>query len=120
MTHSGPLSRRLGITKLCFGRARRATERSITIEDPEVLVIEGCETLHLSLIGHLDLRIWLDTDPEVSMKRGIRRDLEEHKLDSDRVVAAWKEWSAWEAHSLAHDDRRERAEIMRRKKAAST
>jgi uridine kinase len=87
-------------------------ETPITIEGPEILVIEGCETLHSSLVGHLDLRIWLDTDPEVSMERGIRRDIEEYKLDTDRVVAAWKEWSAWEAHSLARDDRRQRADII--------
>jgi uridine kinase len=87
-------------------------ETPIVFEDREILVIEGCETLHLSLVEHIDLRIWLDTDPEVSMERGIRRDIEEYKLNPERVVAAWKEWSAREAHSLACDDRRQRADII--------
>jgi uridine kinase len=87
-------------------------ETPITIQDAEILVIEGCETLHSSLVGHLDLRIWLDTEPDEAMKRGIRRDIEEYKLEPDKVLAAWKEWSAWETRSLASDDRRERADVI--------
>jgi uridine kinase len=87
-------------------------EIPITIMDSEILVIEGCELLNPSLVGDLDLRIWLETDPELSMERGIRRDIEEYKLDAEKVVAAWKEWSAWEAHSLGRDDRRHRADMI--------
>lgn len=83
-----------------------------TIEDKEILVIEGCETLHQSLVPYLDLTIWVDTDPEVSLERGIRRDIDEYKLDPQTVNASWKEWSAWEAERLAHDDRRIRAAIF--------
>jgi uridine kinase len=87
-------------------------ETPITIEDVDVLVIEGCQILHPSLIAHLDLRIWLDTKPTVCSERGIRRDIEEYKLDPDTVHAAWKEWSAWEEQSLTRDDRRNRADIV--------
>jgi uridine kinase len=87
-------------------------EAPITVEDKEILVVEGCQTLHSSLVPHLDLRIWLDTDPEVCLERGIRRDIYEYELDPDRVNAAWSEWSAWEAESLARDDRRKRADII--------
>jgi uridine kinase/GNAT superfamily N-acetyltransferase len=87
-------------------------ETPIAIQEAEILVIEGCETLHASLVSHLDLRVWLDAEPNVSMERGIRRDIEEYKLDPDRVYAAWREWSDWEAQSLARDDRRRRADIV--------
>jgi uridine kinase len=87
-------------------------ENPVTISDVEVLVLEGCETLHPSLVAHLDLRIWLDTPPEVALERGMRRDIDEYGLDPDRVGAAWMEWSVWEAESLARDDRRSRADIV--------
>lgn len=83
-----------------------------TIEDKEILIIEGCETLHADLIPYLDLRIWLDTTAEQSIARGIRRDIEEYGLDPNRVHAAWSEWSIWEAEKLARDDRRKRADIL--------
>jgi uridine kinase len=83
-----------------------------TIEDKEILIIEGCETLHKSLVCHLDLSIWVDTPPQVALERGIRRDIDEYKLDPDSVNAAWREWSVWESESLARDDRRARADLM--------
>lgn len=87
-------------------------ETPIAIEDKEILVIEGCETLHQSLVPYLDLTIWVDTDPKVSLERGMRRDIDEYKLDPQTVRASWKEWSAWEAERLTHDDRRARADIF--------
>ena len=87
-------------------------EIPITIENKEILIIEGCETLHHSLAPHLDLRLWLDTSPEVSLERGIRRDIEEYKLDPETVRAAWAEWSTWEVESLVRDDRRKRADSI--------
>lgn len=87
-------------------------ETPITIQDPEILVIEGCETLHAALVAQFDLCIWIETDPKVAMERGIRRDIEEYKLDPEKVVAAWQEWCDWEARSLACDDRRQRAGVV--------
>lgn len=87
-------------------------ETPITISDVDVLVLEGCDSLHPTLVPHLDLRIWLDTPPDVALERGMRRDIEEYGLDPDRVRAAWAEWSSWEDESLAHDDRRSRADIV--------
>lgn len=84
----------------------------VTIEDMEILIIEGCNTLHSSIVSHFDLRIWLNTSAEVALRRGIRRDIDEYKLDPGRVHAAWKEWSAWEDQSLNRDDRRKRADII--------
>lgn len=87
-------------------------ETPIVIEHKELLIVEGCETLHQALVPHFDLRIWLDTSPAVSLERGMRRDIEEYKLDPERVRAAWAEWSAWEEKSLACDDRRRMADLI--------
>lgn len=87
-------------------------ELPVIIEDMEIVVIEGCNTLHTSLASHFDLGIWLNTSAALSLERGIRRDIDEYKLDPDRVHAAWKEWSTWEDQSLIRDDRRKRADII--------
>lgn len=82
------------------------------IENKDILIIEGCETLHEALVSHSDLRVWVDTSAAVSLERGMRRDIEEYKLDPERVRIAWAEWSEWEARSLARDGRRERADCI--------
>jgi uridine kinase len=87
-------------------------DTATTIGGADVLILEGCDTLNPTLAPHLDLRIWLNTPPEVALERGMRRDIEEYGLDPDRVRAAWTEWSGWEEESLARDDRRTRADIV--------
>ena len=112
---------RVGTQKLTFyrynwgyltGEPDGFHETPITIAHKEILIIEGCETLHSALYPHLDLRIWLDTSPKVALERGMRRDVEEYKLDPERVRAAWAEWSSWEEKRLSHDDRRMRADFI--------
>lgn len=87
-------------------------ETPVCIPDVDILVIEGCDTLHRSLAPHFDLRVWVDTPPAVSLERGIKRDIEEYHLDPARVRECWKEWSAWEDESLAKDDRRGWADVL--------
>lgn len=87
-------------------------ETPISISDVDVVVVEGVETLHRSVASHFDLRVWVDTPPELSLERGMKRDIEEYHLDPERVRAAWKEWSDRESESLARDDRRARANVI--------
>jgi uridine kinase len=87
-------------------------ETPISIPPVDILILEGCETLHPELLSHFDLRVWVDTAPSVALERGMRRDIEEYNLDPERVLAAWKEWSAWEDERLASDDRRGRATVF--------
>lgn len=87
-------------------------ETPVSIGDVDIVVIEGVETLHRSLASHFDLRVWVDTSPELSLERGMRRDIEEYHLDPERVRAAWKEWSERESESLARDNRRARANVI--------
>lgn len=82
------------------------------IEETDVLILEGCDTLHHSLVSQLDLCIWVDTPPQVALERGIRRDIDEYQLDPEAVNASWAEWTAWESEALARDDRRTRAHII--------
>jgi uridine kinase len=67
----------------------------VTMPGDGVLVVDGVFALRDELIDDWDLRIWLDIDPELSIRRGISRDavtLEEqrHAVDvhRDRYLAA--------------------------------
>lgn len=86
-------------------------DEPIRLHGVEVIVLEGCGVLSPELLTLYDLRIWLDTHAEEALARGMRRDIEEYRLDPARVQAAWEEWTQWEARALARDDRSLRADI---------
>jgi uridine kinase len=88
-----------------------AAER-VQLSDVDVIVLEGCGVLHQALTDFYDLSIWLDTNPDESLSRGMRRDVDEYGLDPERVQKAWAEWSAWEEQSLAAYDRRLLADLL--------
>jgi len=77
-----------------------------------VIILEGVSTLNTILNQFYDIRIWLNTSPEESLRRGISRDIEEYKLDPARVHAAWKEWVSWEARDSVIDERKSRADFV--------
>lgn len=82
------------------------------VENKDVLIIEGCKLLHHKLLPFFDLKIWLNTPAEIALQRGIKRDIEEYKLDPERVKSSWKEWSAWEDQSLSQNDRSRSADFL--------
>jgi uridine kinase len=84
----------------------------VTLSGVDVIVLEGCRVLHPALIPSFDLAIWLDTDADEALRRGMRRDIEEYGLDPERVRKAWAEWSAWEREALQLDDRRRLADLI--------
>jgi len=86
-------------------------DESISLRDVDLIVLEGCGVLFPQLSDLFDLKIWVDTPPEESLARGMRRDIEEYGLDPQKVSSAWHEWSSWEAQALARDDRRLRADV---------
>ncbi len=77
-----------------------------------VLVLEGCSTLHHALDEFYDVRVWLDTSPEESFRRGTSRDIEEYRLDPMRVQAGWEDWAKWEAQDSTLNNRRKRANFI--------
>ena len=86
-------------------------ETPVVVQDKEILIIEGCRTFAPALLSHYHLKIWVDTPPDVATARGIRRDIEEYKLDPTRVRECWQEWRSWEDSELAAHNRRLFAEI---------
>ena len=84
----------------------------IRLHDVETVILEGCGVLTPVLAECFDVKVWVDTPPDEATARGIRRDIEEYKLDPDRVHAAWAEWNTWHADELLRDNRRLRADIL--------
>jgi len=94
------------------GKPDGLDEVKYKLKSAEVLVVEGCNTLNPELSAHLDFCIWVDTDAEEALERGMRRDIEEYGLDPVKVTAAWKEWRNREEKSLEIDNRKLRADIV--------
>jgi uridine kinase len=84
----------------------------MTLAAVDVVVLEGCRVLHPALVPSYDLAIWLDTDKDEALRRGMRRDIEEYGLDPERVKEGWSEWVLWEREALKVDDRRSLAHLI--------
>lgn len=87
-------------------------EEPAIFEEKEIIMVEGCQSLNQALLPYFDVKIWVDTPPEVAYQRGIRRDIDEYKLDPEKVHATWSEWKNREDESLAKYDRRLKADIL--------
>jgi uridine kinase len=84
----------------------------VIIDSATTLVIEGCDALNRELAAYYGLRIWIDTDAAECHRRGVRRDIEDYKLDPDKVKECWREWVAQDEDFLRLDDRRGRADLL--------
>ncbi len=72
-----------------FSRHLRA-EATTRVEPTRVTIVEGILVLADSdLRDHLDLKIYVDTDPDVRLARRIQRDLEERGRSIDSVLGQY-------------------------------
>ncbi len=77
----------------------------LKLDSDNLLLIEGCMVFDDHLIEHYDLKIWLNTSPEESFNRGTKRDIQEYKLDPEKVMFEWNLWQSEETKILATQDR---------------
>jgi uridine kinase len=77
-----------------------------------VLIVEGCKVLNSEIAACFDLRVWVDTEAEEALRRGMQRDIEEYGLDPVKVKQLWKEWAESDSRSLVQEDRRLKADIV--------
>lgn len=72
-----------GIVALCsIDALTQINHRSSQVVMPAhaILIVDGVFAFRPELTGCWELRIWLDTDPELSMRRGIARDANRESL----------------------------------------
>ena len=76
-----------------------------TVEPAPVLILEGVSSSRLAFEDYLAFRIWVETDRDVRLRRGLERD-GEHMRDQ------WLEWMADEDAYVARENPRERADVI--------
>ncbi len=64
----------------------------ITISECKIIIIEGFSVINPELLPYLDLAIWIESNPEISIEKAVRRNTEEYKLKpmSKESVDMWK------------------------------
>jgi uridine kinase len=67
-----------------------AVPKTLEIKPAPIIIVEGLFILHFKDIAEkLDLKIFLETDEEVALKRRLKRDLEERGYSNDDVMYKW-------------------------------
>jgi len=67
-----------------------AVPKTLEIKPAPILIVEGLFILHFEdIASRLDLKIFLETDEEVALKRRLKRDLEERGYSNDDVMYKW-------------------------------
>lgn len=67
-----------------------ATPKMLEIKPAPILIIEGLFILHFEEIAALmDLKIFIDTEEEVALKRRLKRDLIERGYSEDDILYKW-------------------------------
>jgi uridine kinase len=67
-----------------------ATPKLLEIKPAPILIIEGLFILHFEEIAHLmDLKIFIDTEEEVALKRRLKRDLVERGYSEEDILYKW-------------------------------
>jgi uridine kinase len=67
-----------------------AVPKTLEIKPAPILIVEGLFILHFEDIADkLDLKIFLETDEEIALKRRLKRDLEERGYSNDDVMYKW-------------------------------
>jgi uridine kinase len=83
----------------------RGRAGSIVVPKSSILILEGVSVTRQELSGHLDLPIWVETDPKVAEARGLERDGPDGR-------DFWFEWQAAEDPFLEHDQPWTRAKVI--------
>lgn len=56
-----------------------------------VIIIEGCYSLRKELATYYDLKIWIEINKVVALKRGLKRDIEKEKpVDVKQKIYKWE------------------------------
>lgn len=77
----------------------------IAVEPAPIVVVEGVSSARLEWQHHLSFVVWVDTERETRLRRGLERDGEDQR-------AQWETWMAAEDDHFAAHRTRERADVI--------
>jgi hypothetical protein len=83
----------------------KGREGSIVVPKSSILLLEGVSTTRRELSEHIDLPIWMETDPKVAEARGLEREGPDGR-------DFWFEWQAAEDPFLESDQPWNRATLI--------
>lgn len=73
-----------------FNNKQAGPPKMLEINSAPIIVVEGLFVFHFKEIAELiDMKIFIDSDAEVALKRRLKRDLEERGWDLDNVMYKW-------------------------------
>jgi len=100
-----PLSRGEPAAYRRWDWARAAWGKTIEVRPGPFLVVEGCGSSVLPAGRHAAVRVWVDADRDVRMRRGIER-------DGETFRPHWERWARYEDALFTADRTRERAHVV--------
>jgi uridine kinase len=83
----------------------KGRQGSILVPQSPILILEGVSVTRQELSPHIDLPIWVETDPQVTEARGLERDGPDGR-------DFWFEWQAHERPFLERDQPWTRAKLI--------
>ena len=73
-----------------FNNKQAGDPKILEIRSAPIIVLEGLFVLHFQKIAELiDMKIFIDSDANIALKRRLKRDLEERGWDIDNVMYKW-------------------------------
>ena len=100
-----PLLRNEPATFRPYDWVRRQRGDAVTVPPAEAVVIEGVGATRTAWRDRLALRVWIDTDSELRLRRGLDRDGEE-------LADFWRDWRVAEDAYVAAENPQERADLV--------
>lgn len=95
-------------TKWLWGEERYSD--LIEVKPEGVFIFEGVTALHPNLSEYYDLKIWVDCSAEKAFQRGLSRDRNEYKIDTEK---SWLEqWIPYEQEYIKKYKPQEVADIV--------
>jgi uridine kinase len=91
-----------------------ATAKMLEIKPAPILLVEGLFIFHFEEIARLlDLRIFIEADLDIALKRRLKRDLDERGYTYDDILYKWENHAlpAYKAYLLPHKNGCERVVV---------
>jgi len=79
-------------------------------EPSSIVVIEGLFALHENISHRLEIRIFIEADPLIRLKRRISRDIAERRLSEENIRKRWQ--TVQKMHSKHVEPQKECADII--------
>jgi uridine kinase len=100
-----PLLRNQPATFRPYNWVLRRPGKLITVAPSEIVVVEGVGATRKAWRDELAMRIWIDTDSDLRLRRGLER-------DGDELADFWRDWRTAEDRYVAEEHPQQHADLV--------